>query len=1040
MPTDEAMGGARSDMITKGKTMKGRIFTYMLAAALLWVAGCAKEDDPVQTKGDDAGRVTLEFSVEMPELQAVTKGELKGRPQVEDIHVAMFGTAGYLEEYVLAEPIGKAEENTTKYTYKVSLPVYDGKCSLHFIANGPGTLDFGNEAQVISELKTSLSDSKPDAYWQRYSLDYIPSKITSGFLTESGLDDVAFVRNFSRLKVDASGCKDFVLEGFLLVNEPTSGSVAPYTSGDPCFMDKYLWYGASDYGTLEDLEDRYEGFTPASAKRHSFSENDVFIDGNGDDGYAYFYEVSREAASGSIPYVLVKGKYGDSEASSYYKMLLVDTEGNPMTFLRNFSYTISIVEVKKNGSETAAKANETSGTDNFDIISSVTDINEVSDGDVALELDYRTKVLAADGTTASLGFTFRVKDGENGYIYPLECVSVEAVSPVDGEYNILSDVKVATDNSETGGEITYKVSGLGSFIKSQRFKVTAKYVTHKISLTVTVYLLPVQKMVLTMEPTAVNKVAGEKVTAWLQIPLGLPSSIFPLHFSLESAGKTLSPASGANLPVETGKSIVKGQKGDNSYQFVRTLGLDEYNGLSAEGKTYTDADGAEWVRFASDFVTVKAESATTVYASSQYFTSLVSASFANYTFGSFTELAFGGDSYASGKVSVGQDKSLTFSFSTTVPDGIAAAGPLMVTLVGLEPDEGETVLEVSGKTDSDGNIIYSYADGTNAGSHNLKLRTTTDNGPVEVRLDCDLFTSASLSSQRSDMLDWAFHGFSEKSENGSSYYYEDKAYGNNKYGGDYVGFTKDAEFVYDRNSDGNHPIAYHRIKLGVRTVRYNFSYADSKLGDPVTVVVTNGELVSSGVTNLGTAISSTGIISEGKKLADGSMQYTFTPNSTTEADQTFIVRTSFAEAVAVSISASGYVSAEDAMSRAFYAGYNVFIAGKTPFADGLYGVQLFFQVADYISSGDSRRSIVFTTDRTYYGKVGNYPSKFNQESAMDLDGISDLNRESWLYLQCYNGNEACYNGSFWEGKCQLYKLVDATIDNQVAMDFEKVSS
>ena len=100
--------------------------------------------------------------------------------------------------------------------------------------------------------------------------------------------------------------------------------------------------------------------------------------------------------------------------------------------------------------------------------------------------------------------------------------------------------------------------------------------------------------------------------------------MFPLEFIIEAERLTLTPdntVDGNNLPVLSGQSISENDayKGKQTIQFVRTLSLEEYNGITAVDNFCT---------FSCYFMTNREESATTVWVANDFFY-LGSVSFTN---------------------------------------------------------------------------------------------------------------------------------------------------------------------------------------------------------------------------------------------------------------------------------------------------------------------------------------------------------------------------------------------------------------------------
>ena len=131
-----------------------------------------------------------------------------------------------------------------------------------------------------------------------------------------------------------------------------------------------------------------------------------------------------------------------------------------------------------------------------------------------------------------------------------------------------------------------------------------------------------------VEDNEVARATGQKVWVDITIPANLSQYIFPLEFEIEAGALSIYPdanpdpskttAERNNMPVRTGATIAIDEatgnlKSGNTFRFVRTLSLEEYEALK-------EADpNAESVTFTSQFLTNKAASASQVYVANHYF-------------------------------------------------------------------------------------------------------------------------------------------------------------------------------------------------------------------------------------------------------------------------------------------------------------------------------------------------------------------------------------------------------------------------------------
>ena len=270
-----------------------RIWAYFLAFLLL-VCSCV--NPLVEPEADEDGgtypegaKVTVTFTV-AGEGIAPTKAQALGEDQpLTSLHLAVFGSSGYLKEYVEAIPggqVGTYEFTGPKddpsdpdiittvpvYEFSATLTLTDSKRIIHFIGNGPQTLSFGYADAVLSPLRSSSGER---AYWQMMRIngihakksttaytdhhnvqveigDYIDAnedKITNGQgyvvaeETQAQFVTVPLVRNWAKiiLQADRENNNDPYFEpiSYAVVHVPDRGTLAPHSSATNGFIENY---------------------------------------------------------------------------------------------------------------------------------------------------------------------------------------------------------------------------------------------------------------------------------------------------------------------------------------------------------------------------------------------------------------------------------------------------------------------------------------------------------------------------------------------------------------------------------------------------------------------------------------------------------------------------------------------------------------------------------------------------------------------------------------------------------------------------------
>ena len=270
-----------------------RILSYLLAAALAFCSCVNPLQEPEPSGYPEGAKVKVRFTVAAEGL-APTKAQALGEDQpLQSMHLAVFGSSGYLKEYVEAfpdsEPSGTVvfedpndpEMKTTVplYGFTAELTLTDSRRIIHFIGNGPNTtLSFGYADAVLS---SRLSTQGERAYWQMMNIDGIHAKqsesaytdgngqdveigdyidangnkITNGEgyvvadATQDQFREIPLVRNWAKLVVQADtstpeGASEpndpfFEPISYAVVHVPDRGTLAPYSAATNGFIQNY---------------------------------------------------------------------------------------------------------------------------------------------------------------------------------------------------------------------------------------------------------------------------------------------------------------------------------------------------------------------------------------------------------------------------------------------------------------------------------------------------------------------------------------------------------------------------------------------------------------------------------------------------------------------------------------------------------------------------------------------------------------------------------------------------------------------------------
>ena len=676
------------------------------------------KEDKGTMEPDATDKVDIIFGVDLPE--PVTKA-MADDPQVQNLRVAVFGGSGYLKEYVQAEPIDLATKNTTRYNYKVRLSLSDSYLKVHFIANGPATLPFKYEDEVMSVETVS---GNQDAYWQRIELpngitakrdaDGVVIKTDAGEYivsdeTKAHFQDIPLIRNFAKIVVKST-TSDFTLKSYAIVNKPSMGSIAAYNKKTNSFVMNY------QDSTMADLKEWYPGNIPAAATidktipaASAFSANPV-----------YMYE--RPIPTEDATFLIVFGTYDGVDY--YYRIELQDANGYYAIY-RNWVYTINIKGILKPGSATPTDAANSSGSGDVSTDQKAENLTDVSDGIARIYVQYTDTTIVGNAVPVTLKYMFLPNASStataNGAV--TGGVGVEIAKHQVGATGAVidGDITRATDDDGQGWRtLSFTTTNAGEVTKTESIKITGHYmngsVPSKLFRIVTFHLMSLQTMQVICDPHDLLKGKGEEVDVLIKIPKDLPRSLFPLQLKIESSANSITP-NNDNLPVSPGKSIINNTTA--TYQFIKTVDYDDYLALQ-------EASTDDWVTVTTHFKTTKESSDCDVYVANQYFNTAHD-SFTTYTMKNFSNLSFDNNAQ------MNPDMPVNFSFtmvSTDIPEKVT------LKLNGLKPATGSTLVQIGTNT-------YEYYT-NNSNLANISLLTSSDEGVYGAEISASHYYDASI--------------------------------------------------------------------------------------------------------------------------------------------------------------------------------------------------------------------------------------------------------------------------------------------------------
>lgn len=340
-------------------------------------------------------------------------------------------------------------------------------------------------------------------------------------------------------------------------------------------------------------------------------------------GEKYLYE--RHTVSVNPLYLLVYGKVegstGLAAGNYYYKIALGHTDTATGLFteynvLRNIEYTVNITSVSGVGYDTPAGAAEAPAFNNISGDVTTRNLFSISDGVDMLTVNNITYVITTD-EQADEGFDFRYRyiagitgakrERNDLVVWNNPDVGLKSGSVIKTFSNPPSDY---TDPRNGTGWKNFRITTEHPTdeLKQQTFTVYScpggdisdPNVTMGLSRTMTVILrnpwdfvkvqtypglweddskYPDFTQSNTPEEEDVNffigPQKGAELTIFFELPAGLPESIFPLYFTIESDRQNIENAGVGSAVVETGPSLFEGVT-DNRIKYIYTVNWDKY--------------------------------------------------------------------------------------------------------------------------------------------------------------------------------------------------------------------------------------------------------------------------------------------------------------------------------------------------------------------------------------------------------------------------------------------------------------------------------
>lgn len=564
---------------------------------------------PTPETTDDV--ISLNGSLTIPEMPVIsTRGALGYTPNA-NLKLTVFEfskgetpSQSWLTNIYRADLTStSAAGNNGTVTFKVSLNMATTPKVLHLmIADNYLTSPYGSEASIIPTMTVGSTGNEREAYWgmvefpegyATVSADGSPVAIPG---ISAKLQNVPVIRNFARIRV-TENLANFDLNGFDIVNVPTSGTIAPWTQSDLSIPSLLEGSVMKNYTQID-----YPGIVPgnvgfrnieATANGWNGEVNSNLTSSSPRFMYEHPYESSRRT------YLIIYGGYRTSQSDPYtygfYKVDIgVPTDNGSFNYyniIRNIDYNVVIQSVAAPGASTVAEAIARAPFNNLIAATETNTMLNVSDGKNMLIVNDTNHIIVDDGQIIEILYRYisdvtgsKTESNDTPSAIGLESGAViksvsapETFKDAGGANWVLYKI---TPNAPSGDVKTQDVTivdgnGLGRTIHLI-LRLPWNYAPlAEGSTALATVKNGSDNTYSTVAPDNVSASAGQAFTVYFNLPDGLPESMFPLNFQIESKNQDMeNNKTNSNLVVSTGPSLF-----DNSItaiSYIKSLSYAEY--------------------------------------------------------------------------------------------------------------------------------------------------------------------------------------------------------------------------------------------------------------------------------------------------------------------------------------------------------------------------------------------------------------------------------------------------------------------------------
>ena len=513
------------------------IHTIMALAAIAVLSVSCREDewfDPSPVARE--GYVALRFSADIPAMEKVaTRAVDPDGGGVQDMTLFCFDSYGLFITTVTAEVT--STDGVNNGTFQAEVP--ENTRTVHFVANqvmtGFEQDHFRNKSE--SEVMALLEGSSGRMiYWARFacdnSTDEQKKKTIAQQMSDKG-NSITMLRNHAKVSVlEPENNGHFEVEGFAVYNTNAFGTVAPFHPEKGFNFTEVDWQ-ADDFVTIPANDAKLSDVTGVTTNMGQ-----------------YIFE-SENSADDPVSIILFGRNTGDTE-DLYYRVMLVNEEGDQILIRRNHDYQLNIVGNLSFGQATFAEALEAAATNNVWI--SISDkVNEVEDNDYVLTVERTDHVLDSDLSSPTYTLSYTVKGKGGKVITDSDKAEVTWIDNLVARQDITNDFSVI-NNSEGKGTIIISLLPMGG---NEKLEGTLLVKHGRLQRKIKVIWVKEQSFAPSWVGTQIYGGINQSdptqnrshVTVIFTVPETAPAELFPMKVYISVGGLDIRNASGMELTV-----------------------------------------------------------------------------------------------------------------------------------------------------------------------------------------------------------------------------------------------------------------------------------------------------------------------------------------------------------------------------------------------------------------------------------------------------------------------------------------------------------